>query len=37
MHAQFLTGLHLTEALEPEDWPDARRQLATWLDSNLID
>lgn len=37
MHAQYLTGLHLTEALEPADWPDARRQLATWLDSNLID
>ncbi|MDG1559390.1 MAG: hypothetical protein P8R03_07715, partial [Candidatus Poseidoniaceae archaeon] len=37
LHAQFLTGLHLTEALEPAEWPDARRQLAQWLGSNLID
>jgi len=37
VHAQFLTGLHLTEALEPAEWPDARRQLAQWLGSSLID
>jgi hypothetical protein len=37
LHAQFLTGLHLTEALEPAAWPDARAQLAQWLDMALID
>jgi hypothetical protein len=37
LHAQFLTGLHLTEALEPAAWPDARAQLAQWLGMALID
>ncbi len=36
-HAQFLTGLHLTEALEPASWPNARAQLAEWLAMELID
>ena len=31
VHAQFLAGLHLTDALEPMDWPDARHQLVDWL------
>jgi hypothetical protein len=31
VHAQFLAGLHLTDALEPMDWPDARQQLMDWL------
>ena len=31
VHAQFLAGLHLTDALEPMDWPDARQQLMAWL------
>jgi hypothetical protein len=37
LHAQFLTGLHLTEALEPGKWPDARSQLAQLLGLKLID
>ena len=37
LHAQFLTGLHLTEALEPAPWPNARGQLAEWLGAKLID
>lgn len=37
LHAQFLTGLHLTEALEPAPWPNARGQLAEWLEAKLID
>ena len=28
VHAQFLAGLHLTDALESAEWPDAQRQLA---------
>ena len=28
VHAQFLAGLHLTDALESAEWPDAKRQLA---------
>ncbi len=31
VHAQFLAGLHLTDALEPMDWPNARQQLMAWL------
>ena len=31
VHAQFLAGLHLTDALESADWPDAKGQLASWL------
>ena len=31
IHARFLAGLHLTDALEPASWPDARGQLADWL------
>lgn len=28
IHAQFLAGLHLTDALEPAHWPDTKQQLA---------
>ena len=28
LQAQFLTGIHLTEALERGKWPNSRRQLA---------
>ena len=31
VHAQFLAGLHLTDALEPAEWPDALEQLYGWL------
>lgn len=37
IHAQFLAGLHLTEALEVPDWPDARQQFAEFIGSELID
>lgn len=33
VHAQFLAGLHLTDALEPAEWPDAKRQLAALFSS----
>jgi hypothetical protein len=29
--------MHLTDAIETEDWPNARRQLADFLSMNLID
>ena len=31
VHAQFLAGLHLTDALEPATWPDAKGELANHL------
>ena len=31
IQAQFLAGLHLTDALEAAAWPDAKGQLTTWL------
>ena len=31
VHAQFLAGLHLTDALEPAAWPAAKEQLLSWL------
>ena len=31
VHAQFLAGLHLTDALEPVTWPDAKGELANHL------
>ena len=31
IHAQFLAGLHLTDALEPAAWPGAKEQLLSWL------
>ena len=37
MQAQFLAGLHLTDAIDTEAWPDARKQLADWLSIELID
>lgn len=30
VHAQFLAGLHLTDALEPMDWPEAKQQMLDW-------
>ena len=37
LQAQFLTGIHLTEMLEPEAWPNAQKQLAEFLQIKLID
>jgi len=37
IHAQFLAGLHLTEALELPEWPDVRQQFAAFIGSELID
>ncbi len=37
LQAQFLTGIHLTEMLEPEAWPNTRNDLATLLGMELID
>ena len=37
IHAQFLAGLHLTEALDLPDWPNARNQFAEFIGSELID
>jgi hypothetical protein len=31
IQAQFLAGLHLTDALEPAEWPGAKEQLSQWL------
>ena len=31
VHAQFLAGLHLTDALEPADWPNAKGELENHL------
>ena len=37
IQAQFLAGLHLTDAIDTEAWPNARKQLADWLSIELID
>ena len=37
LQAQFLTGIHLTEILEPEPWPNARNDLTTLFGMELID
>ena len=37
IHAQFLARLHLTEALDLPDWPNARQQFAEIIGSELID
>ena len=37
MLAQFLAGMHLTDAIETEPWPDTRSQLADFLAMKLID
>ena len=37
IHPQFLAGLHLTEALDLPDWPNARQQFAEFIGSELID
>ena len=34
---QFLCGIHLTDALEPEQWPNSKQQLAEILSIELID
>jgi hypothetical protein len=31
VHARFLAGLHLTDALEPASWPDVNADLSQWL------
>ena len=37
VHAQFLAGLHLTEALELPQWANVRQQFADIIGSELID
>ena len=37
IHAQFLAGLHLTDALELQEWPNTRQQFAEFIGSELID
>ena len=37
LHAQFLAGLHLTEALKLPEWPNVRQQFADFIGSELID
>ena len=37
IHAQFLAGLHLTEALALPEWPNTRQQFAELIGSELID
>lgn len=37
LQAQFLTGIHLTEALKPAAWPNTRQELAKLLRIELID
>ncbi len=37
LHAQFLAGLHLTEALRIPEWPNVRQQFAEFIGSELID
>lgn len=37
MHAQFLAGLHLTDALEIPEWSSVRQQFAAFIGSELID
>ena len=37
MLAQFLAGMHLTDAIATESWPNARNQLAEFLSMKLID
>tara|TARA_B100000963_G_scaffold283178_1_gene251857 strand:+ start:1162 stop:2178 length:1017 start_codon:yes stop_codon:yes gene_type:complete len=37
MLAQFLAGIHLTDAIETETWPNTRQQLADYLSMKVID
>lgn len=37
IHAQFLAGLHLTDALELPEWPNVCQQFAEFIGSELID
>jgi hypothetical protein len=34
VQAQFLAGLHLTDALDAAEWPDAKAQLSNWFGSS---
>ena len=34
VQAQFLAGLHLTDALDSVEWPDAKAQLTNWFGSS---
>ena len=37
IQAQFLAGLHLTDAIDTAPWPNGRQELADWLSLELID
>ena len=37
LQAQFLAGIHLTDAIETEAWPNAKQQLAEFFSMELID
>ena len=37
LYAQFLAGIHLRDAIETSQWPDAKSQLAEFLNMKLID
>mgnify|MGYP001461432908 FL=1 len=37
LYAQFLAGIHLRDAIEASQWPDAKLQLAEFLNMKLID
>lgn len=37
LFAQYLTGLHLTEALDVRDWPNTRQEFAALFNIELID
>ena len=37
IHAQFLAGLHLTDALDLPEWPNVRQKFAEFIGSELID
>ena len=37
VQAQFLAGLHLTDALDMPEWPNVRQQFAEFIGSELID
>ncbi len=37
LQAQFLAGIHLTDAIDTEAWPNAKQQLADFLSMELID
>ena len=37
LQAQFLAGIHLTDAIDTEAWPNAKQQLAEFFSMELID